>query len=93
MTDPVVRTVPALDEVAGEEGAVVLLGAEDDARILRISPLAHAVRELAADGMPLSSLTVELTARFDEPPEGDAAALVRSMVEELRDQGLVELSG
>lgn len=80
-----VRRAPVLDEVVRGEEAVVLV----QGQILRVSALAHSVRELTGDWTDLGDLAVALAARHGEP-EGDPVELLRAVVADLEAAGLVE---
>lgn len=85
----VVRALPVLDQLSTPDGSVVLVAEGNTARVARVSKLGSAVLELTAAGMPLSELTKHLTHRFGAP-SGEPADVVRSLVEELARQRLVE---
>ncbi|GAA6527721.1 hypothetical protein [Intrasporangium sp. DVR] len=90
MNDAVVRAVEAVDELVIDGEGVVLLGDGSGGRVVRLSPLGLAVRSLARDGMPLGRLGAHLAAEFGSPEDGDLDRAVRSVVDELAAQGLVE---
>lgn len=83
-----VRAVPVLDEVVRGEEAVVLVGGQ----VLRVSALAHSVRELATDWTDLADLAGRLAERHGAP-DGDPVVLLRAVVADLEAAGLVETSG
>lgn len=80
-----VRRAEVLDEVVRGEEAVVLVHGQ----VLRVSALAHSVRELADDWTPLADLAEALTERHGEP-DGDPVELLRAVVSDLAAAGLVE---
>ena len=84
-----VRAVPVLDELAGEDGAVVLVASGPTHRVVRLSLLGQTVRRLAADGIVVEALVAAVQDVLGEPPGGDAQALVEDAVRGLRDVGLV----
>jgi hypothetical protein len=84
-----VRAVPVLDELAGEDGAVVLVASGPTHRVVRLSVLGETVRRLARDGIVVRDLVDAVRAALGEPPGGDARALVEDAVRGLRDVGLV----
>lgn len=94
MTAPstVVRTVSVVDELTREKGTIVLVESGSDHRVVQLSPLAATVRELCRNGLSLDELATGLRAAFGEPPELDLATAVAQVVEELRDEGLVEVT-
>ena len=93
MTDPVVRTRPVVDELVGDDGAVVLVLADDAHRVVRISVLGQTIRELAADGIVSSLLERALVDRFGTPDTPDVQALVRAAIDALATEGLVAVEG
>lgn len=87
----VVTALPVVDELITEEGSVVLVpGSGGASRILRLSSIGSAVRELTTDGMPLGELADRLTERFGAP-EGSAVAAVTDVVATLVEQGLISV--
>jgi len=80
-----VRSVPVLDEVVRDDEAVVLVGGQ----VLRVSPLAHSLRTLAADWTGLEELAARLAERHGDPG-GDVVELLRAVVADLQGAGLVE---
>jgi hypothetical protein len=93
MTDPVVRTRPVVDELVGDDGAVVLVLSDDAHRVVRISVLGQTIRELAADGIVSSLLERALVDRFGTPGTPDVQALVRAAIDALAAEGLVAVEG
>lgn len=80
-----VRRTPVRDEVVRGDEAVVLV----DSQVLRVSSLAHSLRELAADWTGLEELA-DLLAQRHGAPDGDAHELLRTVVADLEAAGLVE---
>ncbi|MDC5697689.1 hypothetical protein OO014_10495 [Intrasporangium calvum] len=91
MRDPVVRAVEAVDELVIDGEGVVLLGDASGGRVVRLSALGLAVRSLTAGGMPLGALGVRLAAEFGVPEDGDLDGAVRTVVDDLAAQGVVEV--
>jgi hypothetical protein len=82
------RRVPVQDEVIRDGESVVLLGRQ----VIRLSAIGTTLLELTGDWRGVEELTVELTDRFGQPPEGfDATAMTESALQALHEQGLVEL--
>ncbi len=87
----VVTALPVVDELVTDEGSVVLIaGSGGASRILRLSAIGAAVRELTRDGMSLGDLADRLTERFGAP-EGSAVGIVADLVETLVAQGTVSV--
>ncbi|MCK0112899.1 hypothetical protein MWU75_12190 [Ornithinimicrobium sp. F0845] len=80
-----VRSVTVLDEVVRGDEAVVLVGGQ----VLRVSALAHSLREFATDWIGLEELGDRLAQRHGAPP-GDAVELLRTVITDLEAAGLVE---
>lgn len=80
-----VRAQQVLDEVV-RGGESVLLWA---GQIVRVSPLAHSIRELASDWIEVSELAGALADRHGLP-EGDPVEALTPIVTELESAGLVE---
>ena len=93
MTDPVVRTRPVVDELVGDDGAVVLVLREDAHRVVRISVLGQLIRELAADGITLNDLESALVEHLGTPEDLNVPALVGAAVDALADEGLLVVDG
>jgi hypothetical protein len=89
MSGPVVSSAPVLDELVGEDGAVVLVSHGSGHRVVRLSVLGRMIRELAADGIPLSTLGAVLVERLGSPPTPNDQDAVRVAVEALAAEGLV----
>ena len=90
MTGPMVTTCPVVDALVNGDGAVVLTDSTRGHQVLRVSPLAQAVREIAEGGVPLSNLAAELILRFG-PPADDVSSAVLTLVEQLSSVGLVSI--
>ena len=88
MTEPVVTTSAVVDDLVTEDGAVVLVDSARGPQVLRLSPLAQAVREIAQGGVPLTLLTHDLFERFGAPPDGQSDAVL-AVVEQLASAGVV----
>jgi broad specificity phosphatase PhoE len=84
-----VRAVPVVDELAGHDGAVVLVASGPTHRVVRLSVLGETVRRLATGGIDAEDLVVAVRDALGEPPGGDARTLVEDAVRGLRDVGLV----
>jgi hypothetical protein len=80
-----VRRQDVLDEVVRGDEAVVLWAGQ----VLRLSALAHSIRQLSADWVELSVLARLLAERHGEPG-GDPVEALRPMVRDLASAGLVE---
>ncbi|USQ76204.1 hypothetical protein [Ornithinimicrobium cryptoxanthini] len=80
-----VRAQQVLDEVVRGDEAVVLW----DGQILRVSALAHSIRELSRDWIELSDLAVALAQRHGAP-DGDLMDALTPVVADLASAGLVE---
>ena len=80
--------VPVVDEYTEDGETVVLL---DDGRVLALTEVPSAVLALLAGGSrEVTELTGELVAQFGEPPaEGGSEGVVRSVLDELSELGLV----
>jgi hypothetical protein len=94
MTAPTVRAVAVLDQLAGDEGGLLLVG--DDVaghRVLSITVLGQEIRELSRDGIALPVLVSELIEIFGPPSEDpdEATALVVAAVEALAAEGVITL--
>ena len=82
------RRVPVQDEVIRDGESVVLL----DRQVIRLSAIGTTLLELTGDWRELDELTLDLTDRFGQPPEGfDATAMTEEALQALNGQGLVEL--
>ena len=92
MSGPVVSSAPVLDELVGEDGAVVLVAHGSGHRVVRLSVLGQMIRELAADGIPLSTLGAVLVERLGSPAGPDVEGAVRVAVEALAAEGLVAVA-
>jgi len=88
----VVRTTRVLDELVTDDGAVLLVSIADGHRVLRVSPLAQAVRELARDGMALTDIEREVALRFGRPPTSSVEEAMVAVVESLVEQGVVTVA-
>lgn len=88
----VVHTTRVLDELVTDDGAVLLVSIAHGHRVLRVSPLAQAVRELARDGMSLSDLETEVAHRFGRPPTSTVEEAMVVVVESLVEQGVVTVA-
>ena len=80
-----VRAQQVLDEVVRGDEAVVLWAGQ----ILRVSPLAHSIRELSRDWIEVSDLAVALAERHGAP-DGDLEEALTPGVADLASAGLVE---
>ena len=89
MSEQIVRTCQVVDELATEDGAVVLLAASAGHQLVRLSVLGQVIRELAAEGITAERLAQEVELRIGPPPQGDVAELVAAAVAELERDGLV----
>ncbi|MGO4363016.1 PqqD family protein [Terrabacter sp. 2TAF16] len=89
-----VWAVEALDELIGEDGSVVLIPVNGAYRVVRLSTLGQAVRELTAGGTSIEQLASGLVARFGTPPErADSRDAVRAVLASLESEGVVRLDG
>jgi hypothetical protein len=91
--DVVVRSAPVLDQLVGDDGAVVLRVHETTHRVVRLSVLGQTIRELAAHGILSSVLERALVERLGTPDTPDVQALVRAAIEALAAEGLVTVEG
>jgi len=91
MKAAVVRATPLVDQLELEDGAVVLVGSGDHARVLKVSAIALMVLTLARDGAAMRSIGRDLLARFGPPSDGSIDDAVSALVDELARQGLVEV--
>jgi len=60
-----------------------------ESQLVRLSPLAQAIFDLAAGGASVDDLAAELERRFGAPPEGTVRAATLAAVEELVGLGVV----
>jgi hypothetical protein len=93
VTHVVVRSAPVLDELVGDDGAVVLMVHETSHRVVRLSVLGQTIRELAADGISSRVLERALVERLGTPDTADVQALVKAAVDDLAAEGLVTVDG
>lgn len=92
MKDVTVTATAVVDQLVADDGAVVLVDAGGQHRVLRLSAMGQAVREFALSGVPLSRLTDELVERFGAAGDNPADA-VATLVRELESAGLVRVDG
>jgi hypothetical protein len=78
-----------LDTYSTDDGTVVLVAGAAGHRVVRLSPLGHAVHSAVGPGRTLAELEVELVSRLGEPPAGDLSDLVRSAVLSLVEEGVI----
>ena len=84
----IITALAVVDELASEDGALALVESRGAHRVVRLSALGQAIRELAADGVTLGSLIAGLEARFG--PAGDESMqIVTRAVAALEADGLV----
>ena len=91
MTDALVHATPLVDVLEVDDGAVVLVESEDRARVVKVSAIAQSILAIAQGGATLTSIAVELSARFGVPSDGSIDDAVRALVDELAGQGLVQV--
>jgi hypothetical protein len=82
------QAAPVVDELVTHEGAAVLLGGTESV-VMRLSPMGQAIRELASESISLQELVARLHERFGPPPDGDQFLMVRSMVDEMVERGII----
>lgn len=83
------RRVEVQDEVVRDGESVVLLGRQ----VIRLSWIGTTLLELCDDWCGTAELTLGLTERYGEPPDGsDAEAMTEAALCALHEQGLVELA-
>lgn len=88
----IVRTCDVVDELATDEGSVVLVGVPGSHHLVRLSVLGQLIRELAVEGIPMDTLVAELEAQLGPAAQGDSTRLVTEAVAALEADGLVSLS-
>jgi hypothetical protein len=89
-----VWAVEVLDELVGDDGSVVLVAVPGGHRVVRLSTLGQAVRELATGGVPFEKLVAGLVDRFGSPPgPDDAVETVRAAVDSRESEGVVRVVG
>lgn len=92
MTGPTVRASAVLDELVSDEGSILLVGSDTAGhRVLRITTLGQAIRELSTQGIALPVLVRELVEIFGSPsgdPE-EATRLVEAAVDALVAEGVL----
>lgn len=73
------------DELATDEGTVVLVADPPLHRVARLSPIGVEILDLVGEGCSLAQLVTALTERLGAPPDGlgDPAELVIAAVREL----------
>lgn len=83
------RRVEVHDEVVRDGESVVLLGRQ----VIRLSWIGTTLLELCHDWRGADELTLGLTERYGEPPDGsDGMAMTVAALHALQEQGLVELA-
>lgn len=83
------RSGDVLDTYSTDDGTVVLVAGTSGHRVVRLSPLGHAVRSAVGTGRTLAELEVELVSRLGAPPAGGVSELVRSAVLALVDEDVI----
>lgn len=79
-----IRLIPPVDQLSRDDGALLLY----EGNLLRLSPIAAAVADLARDGIDFEHLVTSLEARFGVPDTGSTKA-TRAIVTELIDRGVI----
>jgi hypothetical protein len=87
----IVRTCTVIDELVSDDGAVVLIAAEGDHRVVRLSALGQLIRELAAEGITMDQLVEELEARLGALDGDEAWGLTATAVAALEEDGVVSV--
>lgn len=85
----VVRTVPAHDELHGEEGSLVLV----DGRAQLLSLVGALVRDAARDGAAVADVAAYLESEIGAPPEGEVLDLTLDAVRALVAAELLTVEG
>lgn len=84
----IITALAVVDELASDDGVLVLVETRGAHRVVRLSVLGQAIRELAADGITLGSLIAGLEARFG-PAGEESTQIVTRAVAALESDGLV----
>lgn len=80
-----IRLIPPVDQLSRDDGALLLY----EGNLLRLSPIAAAVADLARDGIDFEDLVTSLEARFGVPDTGSTTQATRAIVTELIDRGVI----
>lgn len=84
----IITALAVVDDLVSEDGALVLVEAGGAHRVVRLSVLGQAIRELAAEGVTLGSLVAGLEDRFG-PAGEESTQIVTRAVAALEADGLV----
>lgn len=87
----IVRTCTVVDELVSDDGAVVLIEAEGEHRVLRLSVLGQLIRELASEGITIDRLVRELETRLGALDGDEAWSLTTTAVAALEAEGAVSV--
>ena len=87
----IVRTCAVVDELVSDDGAVVLIAAASEHRVVRLSVLGQLIRELAGEGVTMDRLVQELETRLGALEDGEARRLTAKAVAALEADGVVSV--
>jgi hypothetical protein len=91
--DPTTVVSPGriVDVLSTDQGAVVLVLARGEHRVVRLSVSGSEVLDAVGTGTSISALEVELRRRLGDPPDGDLGRAVRRSVLSLVEMSIVRI--